>query len=81
MRGFTFPCCALIMVKERVLWWVEQHILTEVPRSIAQGMPVDNYKPFSKHSSAAHGDNPDAEPKAKQISNKAGTTNHGTHES
>lgn len=35
---------------------MQQRILAEVPGSIAQGRPVDNYKPFSKHSSAAHGD-------------------------
>lgn len=38
------------------LWWVRRCILAEVPGSIAQGRPADNYKPFSKHSLAAHGD-------------------------
>lgn len=63
-----FPCtflsscvCSLSPCTEEkkkgdFLWWVQRRILAEVPGSIAQGRPEDNYKPFSKHSSAARGD-------------------------
>lgn len=72
---------SLIALKESVLWWVEQYKLAEGPRSIAQGRPADNYKPFSKHNSAAHGDILMARTIVKQSSNEAETTKRGVHES
>lgn len=71
------PPAAFIAPKERVHWWVERYILAEVPGSIAQGRPADNYKPFNKHCSAA----PDGKPIGKQSSNETATTKHGVHES
>lgn len=52
------PPAAPVAPEERVHSWVEQYMLAEVPGSIAQGRPADNYKPFSKHNSAAHVDTP-----------------------
>ncbi|KAG7499312.1 hypothetical protein JOB18_034629 [Solea senegalensis] len=44
----------LWLPKERVHGWVEHYMLVDVPGSLAQGRPVDNYKPFNKHSLPAY---------------------------